>query len=255
MVEILLLCLATPVFVLLGDWLPRRIIAEDARAVAQFRQQPLPPMPSIGDTARLLRQTDDIGRILLFGGAAMVALAVFGTGLRGGLAGLWVLALLTLLRIDLQYRLLPDLITQPMLWCGLLLQIPESTRTIGLESAILGAITGYLPFRLINDAYRLFRRHDGMGQGDMKLLAALGAVWGPVFVIATYMVATLLALLGRGVLALTRGERLQDPFAFGPAIVYGALLVALASSPQLHHKQPFALGCAACPNLHSHSTT
>lgn len=233
MAEALLLCLLAPASVLLGDWLPQRIFAEDARAVAAHLGRPLPPMPPLGTFVPGLRGRDNLARIPFFIVAALIGFLLGETGTQGMLAGVWVLALMTLLRIDLQYRLLPDLITQPMLWCGLLLQIPASTRTVGLEVAIYGAIMGYLPFRLINDVYFLLRGRQGMGQGDMKLLAALGAVWGPAFVIATYLLATLLALLGRLVLALSKKARLMEPFAFGPAIAVAALLLAIVEAPGL----------------------
>lgn len=234
MAEALLLCLLAPLFVLLGDWMPQRILAEDARAIALHFERPPAPMPAILSFAPGLRGRENLERMPFFIIAALIAFFLAGTGQKGLLAGLWVLALVTLLRIDLQYRLLPDLITQPMLWCGLLLQIPASTQTIGLQAAIVGAVVGYLPFRLINDFYLTLRGRDGMGQGDMKLLAALGAIWGAGFVITTYILATLLALLGRGVWVWFGRGRLTDAFAFGPAIVVAALIIAIVQSPGLH---------------------
>ena len=233
MAEAVLLCLLAPLFVLLGDWLPQRILAEDARAVAMHLGRELPPQPEPFSFVPGLRGRENLERLPFFVIASLIAFLLGGAGQTGLLAGIWVLGLVTLLRIDLQYRLLPDLITQPMLWCGLLLQIPESTRTVGLEAAIVGAVVGYLPFRLINDVYFGLRGRDGMGQGDMKLLAALGAIWGPGFVVTTYIFATLLALMGRGGLALMRQTRLTDAFAFGPAIVVAAMIIAVVESPGL----------------------
>lgn len=86
-------------------------------------------------------------------------------------------ALLYLSLIDIKRRLLPDRIVLPLLWLGLLLNAYGLFTTA--EQAILGAATGYVCLYAINVLYRLFRQQDGMGYGDVKLFAALGA-WAGV---------------------------------------------------------------------------
>ncbi len=72
--------------------------------------------------------------------------------------------------------MLPDSITLPLLWLGLLFNLEG--RFVPLSAAVLGAALGYLILWSVNKAYRLLRGHDGMGYGDFKLLAALGAWFG-----------------------------------------------------------------------------
>lgn len=217
-----------PAFVLLGRWLPARIIAEDRRSVALYTGAALPALPRLRDELLHLARGHSLAWLGLLAAGWLAAMALTGGGARGLPFACWSAALLTLIRTDLENRLLPDLITQPLLWIGLLLQLDTSTRTVGLEAAVLGAMTGYLPFRLMADFYRELRGVEGMGQGDMKLLAAIGAWWGSGFVIGVYLLATLLALLWRVPLVFLRRSGFGEVFAFGPAIAIAALILAAA---------------------------
>lgn len=91
------------------------------------------------------------------------------------LFSLWVLAafLLPLAMIDGQHQLLPDCLTQPLLWAGLLFH--AFSHGLPLRDALLGAVAGYLSLWLVYWAFRLLTRREGLGYGDFKLLAALGA--------------------------------------------------------------------------------
>lgn len=91
---------------------------------------------------------------------------------------LWVLwcGLLPLMMIDAKYMLLPDCLTQPLLWAGLLLHCVF--HTMPLASALYGAVAGYLILWLVYWSFRLLTGREGLGQGDFKLLAALGAWCG-----------------------------------------------------------------------------
>ncbi len=82
--------------------------------------------------------------------------------------------LLALALIDWQQRLLPDRLTQPLLWAGLL--VNQQGYFVSLTEAVTGACAGYLSLWLLNAAYRRRRKTDGIGQGDFKLLAALGCL-------------------------------------------------------------------------------
>jgi leader peptidase (prepilin peptidase)/N-methyltransferase len=226
LLEVLSCLVLTPIFLLLGSWLPARILAEDRRAVALWRGQVLPPQPGVREHLRQIAQPAASGWAVLLLLGMIGALVSGGGGARALPLALWVATLVTLIRTDLCHRLLPDLLTLPLLWLGLLLQLGDATRTVGLHAAILGAVTGYLPFRLIGEAYRALRGRDGMGQGDMKLLAAIGAWWGPGFVVTAYLLATLLALLWRVPRVVFGREYLAEVFAFGPFIASAALLLA-----------------------------
>jgi general secretion pathway protein O/leader peptidase (prepilin peptidase)/N-methyltransferase len=103
--------------------------------------------------------------------------AAFAPSLAGLLA-LWVLwcGLLPLATIDAKHMLLPDCLTQPLLWAGLLYH--ALSLTLPLTDALYGAIAGYLSLWLIYWGFRLTTGREGLGYGDFKLLAALGAWCG-----------------------------------------------------------------------------
>lgn len=103
--------------------------------------------------------------------------AAFAPSLAGLLA-LWVLwcGLLPLATIDAKHMLLPDCLSQPLLWAGLLYH--ALSHTLPLTDALYGAIAGYLSLWLIYWGFRLTTGREGLGYGDFKLLAALGAWCG-----------------------------------------------------------------------------
>ena len=84
--------------------------------------------------------------------------------------------LLPLAMIDGQHQLLPDCLTQPLLWAGLLFH--AFSHGLPLRDALLGAVAGYLSLWLVYWAFRLLTHREGLGYGDFKLLAALGAWCG-----------------------------------------------------------------------------
>lgn len=126
--------------------------------------------------------------------------------------------LLPLFYIDMRYMLLPDMLTFPLLWSGLL----WSTFGLALVSsndALWGAASGYLILWMANGAYRFFRTHDGMGYGDFKLLAALGAWTGTDGVRFILILAPLLGLL----LVIFHNKNRKTPQPFGPALILSAI--------------------------------
>lgn len=107
---------------------------------------------------------------------AVVAALHFGPGLQAAAATLMGWALLALLFIDIDHQLLPDSITLPLLWGGLLLnQLQLFTAP---TDALWGAVAGYLSLWLVFHLYKTVSGREGMGRGDFKLLAALGAWCG-----------------------------------------------------------------------------
>lgn len=121
---------------------------------------------------------------------------------------------LLLSEIDRRHLLLPDILTYPLLWFGLTFHIALCPDR--LLSAVTGAILGYLVLRLLGAAYYLLNHRQGLGRGDAKYLAAIGA-WTGVFTLP--LVATMAALFGISVWLVTRGWR-KKTFrqAFGPSL-------------------------------------
>lgn len=138
----------------------------------------------------------------------------FGFTLEAGLLVLLTWALITLTFIDLDHQLLPDSITLPLVWMGLLI----NTQGIftSLESAVIGAAAGYLVLWSVYWLFKLLTGKEGMGYGDFKLLAAIGA-WGgfqilPLVTLLSSVVGVVLAFA----LIAFRRHQAQNPLPFGP---------------------------------------
>jgi len=141
-----------------------------------------------------------------------------------GFAGLlftWTLIAAT--GIDLDHKLLPDQLTLPLVWLGLFLNIFGVFTD--LESAVIGAIAGYLALWLVFHAFRLITGKEGMGYGDFKLLAAIGAWFGwQVLPTVILLASGVGAVIGLALIALKRMGR-EVPIAFGPFLAAAGWLV------------------------------
>jgi len=166
----------------------------------------------------------------------------FGFGMPALAAMLFAWGMIALAFIDLDTQLLPDSITLPLLWCGLLLNLGALFND--LRSAVIGAIAGYL---LLWSVYWLFKwatGKEGMGYGDFKLLAAIGAWLGwkmllPVILISSFVGATV------GItLILTKDQNRNIPIPFGPYLA-AAGMIALIWGNQLCHVD--FIGTVLCP--------
>ncbi|MTD37415.1 prepilin peptidase [Erwinia sp. CPCC 100877] len=126
-------------------------------------------------------------------------------------------ALLALAVIDVQHMLLPDMLTQPLLWGGLLfhLVLPAAS-PVSLEEGVLGACEGYLFLWGVYWLYWSIRRREGLGYGDFKLMAALGAWLGwraiPGVLLAASLMSLMLVVLSR----LLFARALSEAAPFGP---------------------------------------
>ncbi|NBQ69416.1 MAG: prepilin peptidase [Nitrosomonadaceae bacterium] len=156
----------------------------------------------------------------------------FGYGFVALAALIFVWALIALAVIDLDTQLLPDDITLPLLWIGLLVNINHGFTDI--QSAVIGAIAGYLSLWSIYWCFKLITGKEGMGYGDFKLLAAIGAWLGwsklPLVILSSSLVG---ALVGIGLILAAKLNR-NIPIPFGPYLVGGAL-IALFWGEQLIH--------------------
>jgi leader peptidase (prepilin peptidase)/N-methyltransferase len=123
-------------------------------------------------------------------------------------------ALISLTIIDIEHQLLPDDITLAMLWLGLLVNIPHLF--VSINDAIIGVIVGYLFLWSIYWIFKLITHKEGMGYGDFKLLAMLGAWLGwqalPKIILISSMVG---AIVGVTLIVLKRHSR-EKPLPFGP---------------------------------------
>ena len=149
----------------------------------------------------------------------------------GALFFVWCMIALTF--IDFDTQLLPDSITLPLLWAGLLLNL-DGTFT-DLRSAVIGAAAGYLSLWSVYWAFKLATGKEGMGYGDFKLLAAIGAWLGwkmlPLAILASSMVG---AVVGIALIVLARHGR-NIPIPFGPYLAAAALIALFWGKPLTEH--------------------
>ena len=169
----------------------------------------------------------------LITGAASGALAWhFGFGLIAVAAIVLTWALIALTFIDFDTQLLPDSITLPLLWLGLLVNINGTFAD--LRSAVIGAVAGYLILWLVYWLFKAATGKEGMGYGDFKLLAAIGAWLGwqmlPLVILVSAGVG---AMVGIGLIVLARHSR-NVPIPFGPYLAMAGLIALVWGQPLMH---------------------
>jgi leader peptidase (prepilin peptidase) / N-methyltransferase len=137
--------------------------------------------------------------------------------------------LICLFLIDMDTQILPDDLNYTLLWLGLLAS--ALGWTVPLASAVWGAALGYGVFWLIFQAFKLATGKEGMGYGDFKLLAALGAWLGAPFLLAIILMSSMVgAVIGVLLIFVGKLANKDIPMPFGPYLA-GAGLLALALSP------------------------
>jgi leader peptidase (prepilin peptidase)/N-methyltransferase len=156
--------------------------------------------------------------------SAVVAFKLgWGWPLAAALVFTWALIALTL--IDFDHKLLPDSITLPLLWLGLLLSL--NTVFVDMRASIIGAAAGYLALWSVYQLFKLVTGKEGMGFGDFKLLAAIGAWLGWQALPVTIMLSSLVgAVVGIGLIVI-RGRDRNIPIPFGPYIAAAGWLAML----------------------------
>jgi leader peptidase (prepilin peptidase)/N-methyltransferase len=162
--------------------------------------------------------------IIELAAGAIGAYAAWRYGLSFAAIGamLFAWALLALTAIDLDTQLLPDDITLPLLWTGLLLNLGGTFAP--LRSAVIGVVAGYLALWLVYWAFRLATGKEGMGYGDFKLLAAIGAWLGwqklPMVILLSSVLG---AVVGIGLIVFARHGR-EKPIPFGPYLAAAGVI-------------------------------
>ncbi|WP_368642847.1 A24 family peptidase [Castellaniella ginsengisoli] len=169
-----------------------------------------------------------IGRRIFFSAAALLALVCawrFGPTGAALAAIVFVSVLLALAWIDAETGFLPDFLTLPLLWLGLLVNVDMTFAP--LAHAVVGAAGGYLAFWCVDGAFRALTGREALGRGDFKLLAALGAWLGwtalPRVVFAAAVLGLAVALVRRMTGRLAPGEA----FGFGPFLAAAGIAALL----------------------------
>ena len=153
--------------------------------------------------------------IELVSALATIAVAVrFGPSLQALAAAVLSWSLIALSAIDFEYKLLPDDITLPLLWCGIILNMFGLFTSV--YDSLLGTMAGYLILWLVYHGFRLLTSKEGMGYGDFKLLAMLGAWTGWQLLPFIIIVSSLVGAVVGVTLMFRRGHDRGTPIPFGP---------------------------------------
>lgn len=143
----------------------------------------------------------------------------FGLSLEFFAAAILVLGLICIALIDLDEKLIPDTLTLPLLWIGLMININGTFAQ--LDYAIIGAVVGYLLLCIIQKLHYFFKGQDGLGTGDFKLLAMLGAWFGIGMLPYLIIAAGFSGLLFLVVMSALGKNKINDIIPFGPHIALG----------------------------------
>ncbi|MDE0443506.1 MAG: A24 family peptidase [Gammaproteobacteria bacterium] len=206
--------------------------------------------PACGSVVKAVYNIPVLGWILLRGRCAkchasisvrLPAVELAGAGLAIAVIGVWgfqwialayyvfLMVLLASALIDAETTLLPDQLTLPLLWLGLLAATAFDASPT-LFDAMAGAVAGYLSLWLVYWAFRLIARREGMGYGDFKLMAAIGAWLGWQTVTAVILIAAVLGVAYAIVRILSRTATRGTPIPFGPFLAIAATAVLFAST-------------------------
>ncbi|GJI87970.1 MULTISPECIES: prepilin peptidase [Duganella] len=165
----------------------------------------------------------------LTGALSAVMIWHFGSGWAGLSTLLFLYALIAMTFIDFDTQLLPDDLTYPLLWAGLIMNINGTF--VPLRDAVIGAAAGYLVLWSIYWLFKLATGKEGMGYGDFKLLAALGAWMGwtmlPTIILLSSVVG---AIVGIALIVFAKHGR-NNPIPFGPYLAAAGLVAMLYGAP------------------------
>ena len=243
--------------------LPRRMQAELAEACADLRDEPSEPLPSrwfgldylitpastcpnCGHGIRAWENIPLISYLLLRGRCSSCSTSIgiryplveaatgllsmgvvvhFGATAAAAVVLILLWGLIAMTVIDLDEQLLPDQLTLPLVWLGLLANL--NGMFTDLPAAVIGAAAGYLSLWLVFQVFRLLTGREGMGYGDFKLLAVFGAFLGwqmlPLIVLLSSLIGAIVGIT----LVVVRGRDRQIPIPFGPYLAVAGLVALL----------------------------
>lgn len=174
---------------------------------------------------------------MISGALAGYAAWRFGATLAGVGALLFVFAMIALTFIDLDTFYLPDDITLPLLWAGLLLNLQGVF--VDLPSAVIGAACGYLALWSVFWLFKLATGKEGMGYGDFKLLAAIGAWLGWQMLPLVILISSLVgAVIGIALMIFAHHGR-ETPIPFGPYLAIASVIALFHGQAINHHYLSF----------------
>jgi leader peptidase (prepilin peptidase)/N-methyltransferase len=161
----------------------------------------------------------------------------FGSGWLGLASLLFAYFLISMTLIDYDTKTLPDDLTYPLLWLGLLINLDGTI--VPLRDAVIGAMAGYVSLWAVYWLFKLATGKEGMGYGDFKLLAALGAWMGwamlPTIIILSSVVG---AIVGISLIVFARRDR-NNPIPFGPYLAAAGMIALLYGTPLTRYAQGF----------------
>ncbi|MGH8125568.1 MAG: prepilin peptidase [Rhodanobacteraceae bacterium] len=167
---------------------------------------------------------------LLAGIASAIVVWHFGATWQAAAGLVFTWTLIAAAGIDFRTQLLPDSLTLPLLWLGLLLSL--APLFVGTRAAIIGAAVGYLALWSVYWLFKLATGKEGMGHGDFKLFAVAGAWMGYAALLPVIIIAALSgAIIGLALLGI-RGQDRSIPFAFGPFLAI-AMWIWLIAGDQI----------------------
>jgi len=138
----------------------------------------------------------------------------FGFGWRGFGAVLFTCFLVSLAGIDLRTRLLPDQLTLPLLWLGLIASVENLF--VGQKAALLGVMAGYFSLWSVYWVFKQLTGKEGMGYGDFKLLAAIGAWVGLRGILPTILISSIVGAVIGSIWLFAKGRDRSTQIPFGP---------------------------------------
>ena len=162
----------------------------------------------------------------------------FGLTFQGAAWAAFASLLICLFLIDMDTQILPDDLNYSLLWLGLIAS--ALGWTVPLPSAVWGAALGYVSLWLLFHAYRLATGKEGMGYGDFKLFAALGAWFGASYLLPVILLSSVVgAVLGIALIAIGKIANRHIPVSFGPFLAATGLVILLVGPQAMQEHLPF----------------
>ncbi|WP_170305884.1 prepilin peptidase [Pseudoduganella ginsengisoli] len=180
---------------------------------------PVLPIESLAQLFPLSLRT--VVACLLCALLSLMTIFFFGVTPRGLAVLCFTYILTTLFAVDIEAQLLPDSLTYPLMWLGLLVSVNGTF--VSADSAIIGAILGYMALWALAASYKYVTNNDGMGNGDFKLMAALGAWHGYESLFAILIIAFAAAFVAWLLRFVRMSTERRQAFAFGPYMALAGL--------------------------------